>query len=123
MVIAVVRPTPPGHCGRFRGIAANRLSCFVAGRQVTMVLPRPWRVVAVVEVVDQHVAGLDLAGGDGRDDDRIRVLIAVRRHRGGGQAVAANVVEEALRLRRLRGHREGQADHRQKQRVLHRSGT
>ena len=45
MVIAVVRPTPPGHCGRFRGIAANRLSCFVAGRQVTMVLPRPWRLL------------------------------------------------------------------------------
>ena len=31
MVIAVVSPTPPGHCGRLRGIAANGLSCFTAG--------------------------------------------------------------------------------------------
>src|ERR1700733_16192025 len=31
MVIAVVRPTPPGHCGRLRGTAANSDSFFVAG--------------------------------------------------------------------------------------------
>ena len=27
IVIAVVSPTPPGHCGRWRGMLANRVSC------------------------------------------------------------------------------------------------
>ena len=55
MVIAVVRPTPPGHCGRLRGIAANRSSCLRRGCVVDDGGAEALQIVAVVEVVDQHV--------------------------------------------------------------------
>ena len=31
IVIAVVSPTPPGHCGRWRGSLANSVVCLVVG--------------------------------------------------------------------------------------------
>ena len=42
MVMAVERPTPPGHSGRFWGIFANREVTRVAGLYWTMVVPVPW---------------------------------------------------------------------------------
>ncbi len=50
MVIAVVSPTPPGHCGRCRGMAANSDSFLVAGRVGDDGRAEALQVVPVVEV-------------------------------------------------------------------------
>ena len=100
MVIAVVRPTPPGHCGRCRGSLANSVVFVVDGIVVDDGGAGPLQVRHVVEIVDQHVVLLDLAGGDRRHDDGVGVLVAVVRHGRGQRDVLVDGLEEAARSRR-----------------------
>ena len=65
MVIAVVSPTPPGHCGKIARDGGERAQFLGAGRVADDGGAEALKVVAVVEVVDQHVVRLDLPAETG----------------------------------------------------------
>ena len=98
IVIAVVRPTPPGHCGKLlRQLGEQRR---LPGGRVVVDDRRAGalQVREVVEIVDQHVVLLDLPGRDRRDDDGIGVVVAVVRHGRGQGDVLVDGLQEAVRL-------------------------
>ena len=102
MVIAVVRPTPPGHCGKILRQLGERGSSFSwpgCSRRSSCRCPADSRVV---EIVDQHVVLLDLAGGDRRHDDGVGVEVAVVGHRRGQGDVAMDRAEHPGIFRRRR---------------------
>jgi hypothetical protein len=94
MVIAVLRPMPPGHCGRFCGNLANSVAA------------RALEVRQVVEIVDQHVALVDFARCRRRDDDGVGVEVAVVGDRRGQRRVMAQALENAVRARRSRAEQQ-----------------
>ena len=119
IVIAVDRPTPPGHAFRSRGIDAGRLQLLRRRAVVDDRAAGALQVRRVVEVVDEHVARLDRAGRHRRDRDRVRVLVAVVRHRVDERGVAMHGLETlrlgecaggpSARRRPVRPSRDGEA--------------
>ena len=102
MVIAVVSPMPPGHCGKCRGSSANTDSFLRRGIVVDNRCAEALKVLVVIEIGDQNVVFLDRAGRCRRNNDRIRILVAI----GGNSRAQGRVVvdrgEEPLgRMRRV----------------------
>jgi hypothetical protein len=77
IVIAVLNPTPPGHCGNFCGNCAN-VVVSGAGLQST-IDARSLQVRQAVEIVNQHIALLDLSGRNRRHDHCVRTDVAIVR--------------------------------------------
>ena len=63
-----------------------------------MVLPVPLQIGDIVEVVDQDVVLLDFAGGHGRDDDGVRVEVAVVGDGRGQRDVMPDRLQQTARL-------------------------
>ena len=100
MVIAVVRPTPPGHCARFCGTLGEQRRLLGGRVVVDDRRAGALQVGDVVEIVDQHVVLLDLAGRDRRHHDRVGIEVAIVRHRRGQGDVPMDGFQEALAARR-----------------------